>query len=152
MKRLIIIALVFSLVFYSCDTGNNGNSNGNGNGEKTDNSKKLVINGIGVSGDVRIILADDVGFSANMPAGGIATGIVLGSNVTITLKTLSGSTFTTDWSGTGNYYVYLWNTLTPGAEQEPDYMGAVNKTQGQLFDFSNQITEVNWANDFLAFN
>ena len=132
---LLTILLVFG--FTSCDNGNNDVVN------DAVHEKKLIIENIGVSGDISIILMDAWGPSGNRNAGGTATSVVSGSNVTITLKTVENlSISSTNWTGSGNYVVYLFTTLTLGQETVPNY-GA--PTHPNFISFENQTTTVNWS-------
>jgi hypothetical protein len=133
----IVAALVFELALVGCSNGTTSDDDDNGN------SKKLVIENIGISGDVLVILTEEWGPSeTTKPAGGTITGVVAGSDVTITLKSVVNGAFSTNnWEGDGEYYIYLHNTLTPSGE--PDY--AAQNDDNSKIDFSNQITKVDWS-------
>jgi uncharacterized repeat protein (TIGR02543 family) len=108
-----------------------------------DNIKKLIIKNIGISGNITVILSEEWGPTANMPAGGTAENIISGNDVTITLKTVdAGAVSSSNWEGNGEFVIYIFTTLTLGSEPTPDY-GA--PSHPNKINFSNQITEVEWS-------
>jgi hypothetical protein len=113
--------------------------------------KTLTITGISLSGYVTVLLTDvnnglvfeeepESVTIGHMPAGG--TAAISGGTATITLTTpdFNNQSFTAPpWTGTGSYYVYLWNSAEPNSG--PKYIGYSGTGVGTI-NFSGTATTV----------
>ncbi|AEF86282.1 putative lipoprotein [Treponema primitia ZAS-2] len=103
----------------------------------SENRNKLTITGIsGISGPVFVVLVDELIKDPNVIAGGSAS--ISGGTVTIPLQTISGEELTGDWTGTGSYYMYLWNSVEPSGLH--DYV-----TRNGKINFSTETISVAWS-------
>jgi hypothetical protein len=136
MKTKSILSVMFSMIlafgilFIGCDTGNGTPNEGN--------VKSLKITGITLTGSVTVIITETLGSSPSIAAGGTAT--ITNGEVTIPLKNISGEIYTTEWTGSGEYYIMFWNTAAPSGG--PTLVGALNNNQLEKIDFSGIVTTV----------
>jgi len=148
---ILVMVLVFGMMVIGCDNDNNNNSNGNGNGNglNGESGKKLIITGIGISGNVSVFL--DAGIeNGGAVAWGNSSGVVSGSNVTFNLKKLDMTNMSAplsndSWNGNGYFFVSLYNKTTQeilsSGNLSPDYLSSSTS-------FSNETTSINW-NQFI---
>jgi hypothetical protein len=109
------------------------------NGNNTDNG--LTINGIGISGNVTVIVFVQGTFDA--VAWGTLPNVTTGSNITFTLKEASGQNFLdTDWEGSGIYTIGVFNKTLEQViqEQEPPYVSF------QSVNILNATVTISWSN------
>ena len=153
MKKTVFIGLLVILLafgFISCDNNDGNGSNVHKNGLNDEGGKKLIINEIGVSGDVTIFLGIGTQEEGSI-AWGSSSNVVSGSNVTFNLKNLDmtniSAPFSDDsWNGNGSFFIGLFNRTTQsildefnnGGYPPPDYMTDV-------LSFSNETTIINWS-------
>ena len=92
---IMAVMLVFGMVLAGCDDGSSGGS------EENTDPKKITITGLdGKSGTVMVYLTtggDEDGTVA------VGSGTISGSTATVLLKKRDS----TDWTGTGSYYMVL---------------------------------------------
>jgi hypothetical protein len=154
-KLVLLSLLVFGLLLTGCPT-DGGNNNEN---DGKDDAKKLTITGIeGISGNVSVmfttvvndqsaaILIKDDGSNSGTGVGG--RGTISNGTITISLKViqypLNSKPIITDdnWTGTGNYYIWLWNDNEFSGS--PPYSAPVSASWNEKVGFSSATTTVPW--------
>jgi hypothetical protein len=146
VSGMLAMALAFGLALAGCPTGGGG---GDGDGS----AKKLTITGItDVSGNVRVFLTTDVkkmtGVYINNHAGVGGTGSIANGSVTISLKVVefpqgeSPSITENDWTGTGSYYIWLWQGDTFNGM--PLYSAPASEPWIEKISFSTETITVPW--------
>jgi hypothetical protein len=153
VSRMAAMMLAFGLALAGCPTGGGGGGGGDGGGGDG-TAKKLTITGIsGVSGNVRVLLTTNVKkmsgtYLINSHAGVGGTGSIAGGSVTISLKVAefpqegSPSITENDWTGTGNYYIWLWQGGT--FNDMPPYSAPASEPWIEKISFSTETITVPW--------
>ena len=136
-----ILVLVFGMMVVGCDNGTTENNN-------VPNEKTLTINGIGVSGNVTILLNTTGGPESPIVAWAASTNVNSGNNVTFTLKQINSNAsnfqgyFTNlNWNKNGTYSVMLYE-MTP--EQLSEILPAPNCIAYSQ-NFSEDLTIIEWS-------
>ena len=136
MKKTVFLGflvIVLAFCFIGCDENIDSENNG----------KTITVNGIGISGNVTVIVFVH-GTSDQAVAWGTLSNVTSGSNVTFSLKEISGVNFLdTNWKGSGTYTVSVFN-LT--AQQILDSPQAPDMTF-QTVNLTGTTAAVSWNNN-----
>jgi hypothetical protein len=132
------VALALGLTVLGCNL-NGDENNGTSNGNTNDDTKSLKITGITtLTGSVTVMLTETMGSDPVIVAGGTAP--IENGEAVIPLKNISEENYTTEWTGSGEYYIMFWNTATPSGG--PSLVGAVNNNKVEKINFSEKVTTV----------
>ena len=135
---MLVIILVFGIMVVGCDNGTTEEGGASG--------KKLTINGIGLSGNVTVIINTEP--TAGTLAYGTTSNSISGSNVTFNLKVVDltnmSNPFTNNnWNGaSGLLYILVYNQTPQWVADPINY--ASSPDRNFTSEFADEITILNW--------
>jgi hypothetical protein len=146
----VLLALTFGMVLAGCDPGTGGDNEEN-------DAKVLRITGINLSGAVTVMLTTEVNNQSaavlvrnddNSGTGVYGTATISNGSVSMPLKIIQFVTngkpsfSEDDWTGSGQYFIWLWNADTYSGS--PPYSAPVSDSWTEKISFSSKTTTVPW--------